>query len=65
MNSDSDLLGREQIESVKPILRNRQRWLQGLLDPVNIEMYHDQVEDIKCEIILINHLFDIWKANPY
>jgi hypothetical protein len=64
-NTNHLTTGREQFESVKAILRERQAWLKGELDPVNIEMYHYQVEDIKSEITTINHLFDIWKRNPF
>jgi hypothetical protein len=63
---ENELTGREQFESVKAILRDRQTWLQGELDPPNRKL-HDIQEliFIRLEIRLLNDLFDVWESNPY
>lgn len=61
--SDSKLpTGREQFESLTPILRDRLVWLKGELKPPNREL-HDISELIliHLEIRLINDLLELWR----
>lgn len=63
---DKSPLGREQLEGVKTILRDRQVWLRGELNPLSRDSYSDsEINAIAQEITLINHLFYLWKVNPY
>jgi len=64
-NTNHLTIGREQFESVKAILRERQAWLQGELDPLSRESYSlAEISYMRSEIIHLNYLFELWKVNP-
>jgi len=65
-NTNHLTTGREQFESVKAILRERQAWLQGELQPLSRELYSlVEIITIECEIQTIDELFGLWKRNPF
>ncbi len=65
-NTNHLTTGREQFESVKAILRERQAWLQGELQSLSRELYSlVEIITIECEIQTIDELFGLWKRNPF
>lgn len=65
-NTNHLTTGREQFESVKAILRERQAWLQGELQPLSRELYSlVEIITIECEIQTIDELFGLWEVNPF
>lgn len=62
----NELTSKEWFESIKAILRDRQIWLQGELDPLNKTLYsQSEIGDIESEILTIDELFSMWEYNPF